>query len=399
MSKRKEYHIKDLNNSTVIKQKFRTGDSIVYKQKNGLTDLYGSTAGEQNPSNLEAPLTPSKIINMKAKWQTATTLEDFKQLAELEKTVSKNRFKILIVQNDNLGLFSLSKILKDINFKSIVCASSFSDAVSHLNNQKFNLVLSAYRLNDTRDGRQLYLHIQEKQIDTQFLMVSDFNEFERNNLAHIKVPTLPAPKEAYAPKEYKEIIKTKILQFYMANLIKDIYGNERYLKVKNKVNRVITPKLIQTFERASTKNQFKILVVDDEPMLVDIVVDSLAQIGFRSTVVADSHESAIEELENNKFDLVLCDYELPSKTVKHGAGKALFDFLKQKEKNEKLSTQFVLISGYHPTQLENLKKYGILCLNKIQESEDDLEFLDYVNIITKGVYVKLLRLVLTSGLE
>lgn len=59
----------------------------------------------------------------------------------------------------------------------------------------------------------------------------------------------------------------------------------------------------------------KVLVVDDEKMITDILKRRFERIGF-DVFSADSGENAIRLLEQNPFDLVICDVIIPeTKTV------------------------------------------------------------------------------------
>jgi len=56
----------------------------------------------------------------------------------------------------------------------------------------------------------------------------------------------------------------------------------------------------------------KILVVDDEPQLIDLVKELLESVGH-IVVTAENGKVALEKVfsENNAFDLILSDYNMP----------------------------------------------------------------------------------------
>jgi len=54
----------------------------------------------------------------------------------------------------------------------------------------------------------------------------------------------------------------------------------------------------------------KVLVVDDDPMLLSLLTDTLDSIGYNSISVGDA-ESALESFENNYVDIVIADINLP----------------------------------------------------------------------------------------
>jgi phosphate regulon transcriptional regulator PhoB len=55
----------------------------------------------------------------------------------------------------------------------------------------------------------------------------------------------------------------------------------------------------------------KILIVDDEPDIVDLVSYNLKKDGFRVTTASDGEE-ALDKIRKNKFDLVVLDLMLPN---------------------------------------------------------------------------------------
>ena len=56
----------------------------------------------------------------------------------------------------------------------------------------------------------------------------------------------------------------------------------------------------------------KILVVDDEKMIRDLLRGYLIKLGFEIREAADG-EQAIKELGREDFDLLICDIEMPNK--------------------------------------------------------------------------------------
>lgn len=54
-----------------------------------------------------------------------------------------------------------------------------------------------------------------------------------------------------------------------------------------------------------------ILIVDDFATMRRILRNVLKQIGFTSIKEADDGKSALKELKKKKFDLVLCDWNMP----------------------------------------------------------------------------------------
>jgi len=55
----------------------------------------------------------------------------------------------------------------------------------------------------------------------------------------------------------------------------------------------------------------KVLIVDDFATMRKILRNILKQIGFTNISEADDGSTAIKELKKEKFDLVLCDWNMP----------------------------------------------------------------------------------------
>jgi CheY-like chemotaxis protein len=54
----------------------------------------------------------------------------------------------------------------------------------------------------------------------------------------------------------------------------------------------------------------KILVIDDEEMILQMVHDGLNRSGYRVDTVADG-ETALQRLKENHYDLIFCDWKMP----------------------------------------------------------------------------------------
>ena len=55
----------------------------------------------------------------------------------------------------------------------------------------------------------------------------------------------------------------------------------------------------------------KILIVDDEQEIAELISDVLSDVGFETTIKNDGY-SAINEIENNQYDLILLDIMMPN---------------------------------------------------------------------------------------
>ena len=81
---------------------------------------------------------------------------------------------------------------------------------------------------------------------------------------------------------------------------------------------------------------YKILVVDDEPDIRDLLCDIINFLGYQSLTAANGVE-ALETLTEHKLDLIISDIRMPRMNG--------IDLLKA-EKAQNLKVPFILLSGY-----------------------------------------------------
>jgi CheY-like chemotaxis protein len=93
----------------------------------------------------------------------------------------------------------------------------------------------------------------------------------------------------------------------------------------------------------------RILVVDDDPDVVDAMVDTLASEGYRVATASDG-KVALETMGSHRFDLVILDLMMP---VMNG-----WEFLEHKLRDERLKHVPVLLAtasdASGPSKLERV---------------------------------------------
>ena len=57
--------------------------------------------------------------------------------------------------------------------------------------------------------------------------------------------------------------------------------------------------------------KMKVLIVDDFATMRRIVKNILKQIGFTNIIEAEDGKSALKMLQSDKFDLIMCDWNMP----------------------------------------------------------------------------------------
>lgn len=91
----------------------------------------------------------------------------------------------------------------------------------------------------------------------------------------------------------------------------------------------------------------KILIADDDPSIIKLIVTILKREGCESESVANGSD-AISALRTNKYDLVICDQSMPRAT-----GREVATWMRKSKLN--FNTPFVLVSAeQNPVQFDNM---------------------------------------------
>jgi two-component system chemotaxis response regulator CheY len=84
--------------------------------------------------------------------------------------------------------------------------------------------------------------------------------------------------------------------------------------------------------------KMKVLVVDDFATMRRILRNILKQIGFTNISEADDGKTALKELKKKKYDLILCDWNMPEMSG--------IDLLKEIKSDDELkSIPFVMVTA------------------------------------------------------
>ncbi len=103
----------------------------------------------------------------------------------------------------------------------------------------------------------------------------------------------------------------------------------------------------------------KILIVDDEPDLIDILAEELGQLGKTSILTASDGQDGYRKARNQEFDLVCTDYKMPKLS-----GAALISALRENRFNKHVP--IIVISGFPEEAKAECKKLNV---------EDNLVFI------------------------
>ena len=99
-----------------------------------------------------------------------------------------------------------------------------------------------------------------------------------------------------------------------------------------------------------TDNKFKVLIVDDEPEILDIVGDEFREAGMDAEV-AKSSVDAIKKIESTKFHAVVSDYKMEG-----GSGFEILDYI---EKMGDKAPLFFFMSGFYRLQDGETVRLGV----------------------------------------
>ena len=115
----------------------------------------------------------------------------------------------------------------------------------------------------------------------------------------------------------------------------------------------------------------KIIVVDDETVIADIIVESIEDEGLEAKALYSGNQ-AIKYLQSNTADLILSDIKMPD-----GTGVDLLDWVvKSNNKNP-----VMFMSGFSEFSSEELLAKGAVKIFSKPINFDDVikEMLDYLN--------------------
>jgi len=102
----------------------------------------------------------------------------------------------------------------------------------------------------------------------------------------------------------------------------------------------------------------KVLVIDDEEPILQMVSEALGRCGYDVDVVSDG-ETALKRVDQSSYDLALCDWKMPGLS-----GQQIYERLRVT--NPKLSERMIFITGDVVNEKTNefLQKQNKVCLSK-----------------------------------
>ncbi len=184
--------------------------------------------------------------------------------------------KILIVDDDEVIRHLLMDTLSALGYQTWGAANG-EEALSSLKDKKVDVVISDVRM-PKLDGVNLLKKLKETHPDLPVLIITAYN------FAFDQAQAFKSGADGFLAKPFRigkmeELIKLALSQ--------------------KKVNTSVPPEPSK-----------KILVVDDDEILLPMLVETLSTLGYQ-TQGASNGEEALKKIEGVEFDLVITDIRMP----------------------------------------------------------------------------------------
>lgn len=146
-----------------------------------------------------------------------------KHLSRLEALLSKRNYKCLVVQPNEAEASVLQEVLKRDGFTEIEYATSSDQAISLIDSGDYDVVLSAYRLEDVMfsDANKISSHIKNSNIKSKFVIVNKYVEGEVDNLKRSGIRVVPKSDNNFE-KDFTDLVNIYWIQKLKKLLIKGL---------------------------------------------------------------------------------------------------------------------------------------------------------------------------------
>ena len=198
--------------------------------------------------------------------------------------IFKDKNITLIHKNPMAGL-ALTQMMKKIGFNNVQLFSNISETINEIDSNTNIILIDSKVISESRSPKNLLDLDSLKSYSCFISKFSDEDIPDRASESHFTpVGLIKKPVRI----ENAKTIFTKFLS-------------------RNEESHLSPAKPLRKVEDTS---KGKVLVIDDDKTNQFIFEKMLSQIGYRSSI-AGSGESALREVTNSKFDLILLDYNLP----------------------------------------------------------------------------------------
>lgn len=89
-------------------------------------------------------------------------------------------------------------------------------------------------------------------------------------------------------------------------------------------------------------SQFNILLVDDAPIILELMKNMLIDLGYTGVITATNGSEALQKMKEQMFDLIVCDWDMPIMT-----GLQVLETVRSNEEVEGKNRQvpFLMVTG------------------------------------------------------
>ena len=208
-----------------------------------------------------------------------------------------------------------------------------------------------------------------------------------NHERNTKVASTKATRDFYNSPEFQEQMEKASKAIEIRKKSKGKKNMEAFWNAADLEDRISSEEKLLLKELKAVRNNFKILIVDDNSDYADMLRDIIKEeCNFQNVDIAPDVDTALNKCSVTDYDLILSDYNMP--------GKNGYEFWEQL-KDQNYNTNFVLISGYTPEQVRNLRAAGVLTFEKCMAGTESL-FKNVIKI-TKGYYARKIQKMTQNG--
>src|SRR5574341_442429 len=210
--------------------------------------------------------------------------------------------KILVVDDDEVIRHLLVDTLTSLGYQSWGAANG-EEALASLKQKRIDIVITDIKM-PKLDGVKLLKKIKETQPDLLVLIITAYN------FAYSQDQAVKSGADGFLAKPF------------------------RIGKIEELIKSALTQK--KSGAPVSSEAAKKILIVDDDEILVSMLIETLDSFGYQAQG-AKNGEEALQKIDSSEFDLVITDIRMPKMDG--------ISFLKTlKEKEPKLPV--ILITGF-----------------------------------------------------
>lgn len=252
-------------------------------------------------------------------------LENNTHPGEVMSDITLSNLTVLVVEPSSMQRRLITDALYAAGINDITEVVNGADALDHSKHSDIDLLVSALYLPDM-DGSDLIQQLRSDEVtqDTAFVLISSESRFE-----------------------YLDPIK----QAGAAAILSKPFTEEELSMALNATLRLVDEAVLEAADYAP--EDLLVMLVDDSPMARRHIKRVLSNMGFERFVEADNGIEAMAALQNQFFDLVVTDYNMPLMD-----GSALVDRIRN-DSNQPSVPIMMVTSEQDSSRLAAVQKSGV----------------------------------------